>query len=145
MLASLMKSARHLASPSMPSASIWATIAAFDAALAVPVRRPVGWPLASTSTPDELAVRPSAVSAAWFTRGPVTPPPVIHTGLFGIAALSSANVKIVGLSSWLRLQPPEPVQIQRPSASSSAFALYIASACAREVTRSSRTPWVQQW
>ena len=70
---------------------------------------------------------------------------MIHAGFFGIAALSSANVKIVGLSSWVRLQPPPPVQIHLPSASSSAFALYIASAFARDLTRSSRTPWVQQW
>ena len=41
MLASLMKSARQSASPSIPIASMCRTIAAFAAKLAAPVRRPV--------------------------------------------------------------------------------------------------------
>jgi hypothetical protein len=47
-------------------------------------------------------------------------------------------------SSWFTFHPPAVVQIQRPSSSSIALAAYMASACARLVTRSSRTTWVQQ-
>jgi hypothetical protein len=86
----------------------------------------------------------STSSAAWFTRVPM-PLPLIHTGFLGIASFSSSNEKTVAVSNCVSVQPPVPVQIQRPSASSSALALYIASASARLVTRSSRTPCVQQW
>ena len=93
--------------------------------LAVPVTAPVGLPSGPSVTPGEVSVRPAAVSAALFTRAPEKPEPWIHSGLFGAAAFSSSYVKTVGLSSWLRFQPPDVVQIQRPSASSSAFALYM--------------------
>src|SRR5919108_6403049 len=130
LLASAMKSARHLASASIPSASSWARIAAFAAWLAAPVSRPVGLPSASSCTPGDPAVSPSAFSAAWLTRGPVKPPPVIHTGLFGAASVSSSNVKIRGSSSCVTLQPPNVVQIHLPSGRSAALSAYAASAFA---------------
>ncbi len=117
----------------------------FAAVVAGAMSWPVGLPFASSTTPGEPGPSPSAVSAAWFTRAPAKPPPWIQSGLAGAAALSSANVKRVGLSSCGRLHPPWVVQIHFPSGSSTALAAYMASAVERLVTRSSRTTCVQQW
>ena len=145
LLASAMKSSRHSASPSMPSASSSARIDAFASAVAGAVSRPVGLPSGPSSTPGEPAESPSRSSAAWFTRGPRKPLPVIHSGFLGAAAVSSSKVKMRGSSSWPRFQPPAVVQIHLPSGRSAALRRYISSAVARAVTRSSRTTCVQQW
>ena len=117
----------------------------FAAVVAGATSWPVGLPFASSTTPGEPGPSPSAVSAAWFTRAPAKPPPWIQSGFAGAAALSSANVKRVGLSSWARLHPPWVVQIHFPSGQLDGLGRVHRQCLERLVTRSSRTTCVQQW
>ena len=85
-------------------------------------------------------------SAAWFTRGPVTPPPVIHTGLLRhrrVELREREDRRVVELAQAPATGAgPDPARrrpARRPSPCTSR-----APAPARS-RRSSRTPWVQQW
>ena len=145
LLASAMKSCRHFASPSIPIASIWARMAAFDergrgrgdraGRLAVRAERDARRP---GCQPDRVECR--LVDARPGDAAALDPQRVV--GRRRVQLVEREDRRVVELAE---VPAAEVVQIQRPSASSSAFALYMASAVARLVTRSSRTTCVQQW